>query len=232
VQEYPESVWCIVQSAVRTSQVGGSSLFAGECPHGSKSEARQRLIDTAVRYPPAQLLASVGDAVAQLGGAGPRKRPEDGPLWRAGRRRAHAGSWHSRCRLLHGRDDRAGRLPRCSSSSSSIAGACALHEYPRSPDSSQTWRETYGVARVRPDTFGERPDGARPGEVWETGVRHVARYRAQYDIIDPSDASSIQATRSDHRPSSVISSVIGSEPARRSSPAIAGLATAWRRSLM
>jgi conjugative relaxase-like TrwC/TraI family protein len=37
-------------------------------------------------------------------------------------------------------------------------------------------------------TFGDLPD--RPGqrEAWENGVRHAARYRAQYEITDPADA--------------------------------------------
>jgi hypothetical protein len=38
------------------------------------------------------------------------------------------------------------------------------------------------------DTFGERPDALRAREVWEQGVRQAARYRAQREITDPSDA--------------------------------------------
>lgn len=38
------------------------------------------------------------------------------------------------------------------------------------------------------DTFGERPDGLRAGEVWEHGVRLAARYRVEHDITDPGDA--------------------------------------------
>jgi hypothetical protein len=37
-------------------------------------------------------------------------------------------------------------------------------------------------------TFGERPDGTWAREQWEEGVRQVARYRAQNEITDPSDA--------------------------------------------
>ncbi len=37
-------------------------------------------------------------------------------------------------------------------------------------------------------TFGERPDRPAQREAWENGVRHAARYRAQYDITDPADA--------------------------------------------
>jgi hypothetical protein len=38
------------------------------------------------------------------------------------------------------------------------------------------------------DPFGERPDGPWAREQWEDAVRRVARYRAQYEITDPSDA--------------------------------------------
>jgi conjugative relaxase-like TrwC/TraI family protein len=38
------------------------------------------------------------------------------------------------------------------------------------------------------DIFGKRPDQPRPLETWENGVRHAARYRAQYDITDTDDA--------------------------------------------
>ena len=34
-------------------------------------------------------------------------------------------------------------------------------------------------------TFGEQPDRPAQRDVWENGVRHAARYRAQYDITDP-----------------------------------------------
>ncbi len=37
-------------------------------------------------------------------------------------------------------------------------------------------------------TFGDRPDRPAQREAWENGVRHAARYRAQYDITDPTDA--------------------------------------------
>ncbi len=37
-------------------------------------------------------------------------------------------------------------------------------------------------------TFGERPNRPAQREAWENGVRHAARYRAQYDITDPTDA--------------------------------------------
>jgi hypothetical protein len=38
------------------------------------------------------------------------------------------------------------------------------------------------------DTFGERPDGLRAGEVWERGVRLAARYRVEHDVTDPVNA--------------------------------------------
>jgi conjugative relaxase-like TrwC/TraI family protein len=38
------------------------------------------------------------------------------------------------------------------------------------------------------DTFGERPDGLRAGEVWEHGVRLAARYRVEHDITGPGEA--------------------------------------------
>jgi hypothetical protein len=38
------------------------------------------------------------------------------------------------------------------------------------------------------DTFGERPDGSRPREIWEKGVRQAARYRLDHDITDPGSA--------------------------------------------
>ena len=38
------------------------------------------------------------------------------------------------------------------------------------------------------DTFGERPDRVRAGEVWEHGIRLAARYRVEHDITDPGDA--------------------------------------------
>jgi conjugative relaxase-like TrwC/TraI family protein len=37
-------------------------------------------------------------------------------------------------------------------------------------------------------TFGERPDASRRGDAWDDAVTKVARYRAQYDITDDSDA--------------------------------------------
>jgi hypothetical protein len=37
-------------------------------------------------------------------------------------------------------------------------------------------------------TFGERPDRPAKHEAWENGVRHAARYRAQYDITDSTEA--------------------------------------------
>ncbi len=37
-------------------------------------------------------------------------------------------------------------------------------------------------------TFGERPDRPAQREAWENGVRHAARYRAQFDVTDPADA--------------------------------------------
>ena len=37
-------------------------------------------------------------------------------------------------------------------------------------------------------TFGDRPDRPAQREAWENGVRHAARYRAQYEITDPAEA--------------------------------------------
>ncbi len=37
-------------------------------------------------------------------------------------------------------------------------------------------------------TFGERPDQPAQRDAWENGVRHAARYRARYDITDPTEA--------------------------------------------
>ncbi len=37
-------------------------------------------------------------------------------------------------------------------------------------------------------TFGDRPDRPAQHQAWENGVRHAARYRAQYDITDSTDA--------------------------------------------
>jgi hypothetical protein len=37
-------------------------------------------------------------------------------------------------------------------------------------------------------TFGERPDGPRAGEVWDQGVRLVARYRVEHDVADSYEA--------------------------------------------
>lgn len=45
------------------------------------------------------------------------------------------------------------------------------------------------------DTFGERPDGLRAGEVWEHGVRLAARYRVEHDITGPGDALGSQPER-------------------------------------
>ncbi len=36
-------------------------------------------------------------------------------------------------------------------------------------------------------TFGERPDRPAHLEAWKNGVRHATRYRAQYDITNPTD---------------------------------------------
>jgi predicted nucleic acid-binding Zn-ribbon protein len=36
-------------------------------------------------------------------------------------------------------------------------------------------------------TFGEQPKRPAQREAWENGVRHAARYRAQYDITNPTD---------------------------------------------
>ncbi len=49
-------------------------------------------------------------------------------------------------------------------------------------------RELHTPAEWVRATFGERPDRPAPREAWENGVRHAARYRAQYDITDPTDA--------------------------------------------
>ncbi len=49
-------------------------------------------------------------------------------------------------------------------------------------------RELHNPAAWVKATFGERPDRPAQREAWENGVRHAARYRAQYDITDPTDA--------------------------------------------
>ncbi len=49
-------------------------------------------------------------------------------------------------------------------------------------------RELQAPGRWVQTTFGERPDRPAQREAWENGVRHAARYRAQYDITDPVDA--------------------------------------------
>ena len=36
--------------------------------------------------------------------------------------------------------------------------------------------------------FGDAPGGPWARELWESDRRHVARYRVEYDITDPSDA--------------------------------------------
>ncbi len=49
-------------------------------------------------------------------------------------------------------------------------------------------RELHNPAEWVKATFGERPDRPAQREAWENGVRHAARYRAQYNITDPADA--------------------------------------------
>jgi conjugative relaxase-like TrwC/TraI family protein len=49
-------------------------------------------------------------------------------------------------------------------------------------------RELHTPAEWVKTTFGDRPDRPAHREAWEKGVRHAARYRAQYDITDPNDA--------------------------------------------
>jgi len=49
-------------------------------------------------------------------------------------------------------------------------------------------RELHASGAWVRDTFGERPDGLRAGEVWEQGVRLAARYRVEHDITGPGDA--------------------------------------------
>ncbi len=49
-------------------------------------------------------------------------------------------------------------------------------------------RELRNPAAWVKTTFGELPDRPAQREAWENGVRHAARYRAQYDITDPTDA--------------------------------------------
>ena len=49
------------------------------------------------------------------------------------------------------------------------------------------------------DTFGERPEGPWAGEAWESGVRRVARYRAEYGITDPWDAIGPRPQRGEQR---------------------------------
>jgi len=49
-------------------------------------------------------------------------------------------------------------------------------------------RELHASGAWVRDTFGERPDGVRAGEVWEHGVRLAAHYRVEHDISGPGDA--------------------------------------------
>jgi hypothetical protein len=49
-------------------------------------------------------------------------------------------------------------------------------------------RELHAPAEWVKATFGERPDRPAQREAWKSGVRHAARYRAQYVITDPTDA--------------------------------------------
>ncbi len=49
-------------------------------------------------------------------------------------------------------------------------------------------RELHASGAWVRDTFGERPDGLRAGEVWEHGVRLAARYRVEHDITGAGDA--------------------------------------------
>jgi hypothetical protein len=45
-------------------------------------------------------------------------------------------------------------------------------------------REVHSPGAWAGRAFGERPDEPRPRKEWEQGVRHVARYRLQYDVTD------------------------------------------------
>ncbi len=49
-------------------------------------------------------------------------------------------------------------------------------------------RELRNPAAWVKTTFGERPDQPAQRNAWENGVRHAARYRAQYDITDSAEA--------------------------------------------
>ncbi|MGA2321552.1 MAG: MobF family relaxase [Solirubrobacteraceae bacterium] len=57
-------------------------------------------------------------------------------------------------------------------------------------------RELRAPAAWVQDTFGERPDGSRPCEIWEKGVRQAARYRLDHDITD---LGSALGPRPEHR---------------------------------
>ena len=70
-------------------------------------------------------------------------------------------------------------------------------------------------------TFGERPDRPAQREAWENGVRHAARYRAQYDITDPADALGPTA-RAARRPAARLGASPRSDRARRAAPRTRG----------
>jgi hypothetical protein len=48
-------------------------------------------------------------------------------------------------------------------------------------------REAHAPSAWATRTFGERPDEPRLRNEWEQGVRHIARYRLQYEITDHND---------------------------------------------
>jgi chromosome segregation ATPase len=48
-------------------------------------------------------------------------------------------------------------------------------------------REVHAPGAWAARQFGETPDEPRLRREWEQGVRHVARYRLQYDVTDPDD---------------------------------------------
>jgi excisionase family DNA binding protein len=60
-------------------------------------------------------------------------------------------------------------------------------------------RELHASGAWVRDTFGERPDGLRAGEVWEHGVRLAARYRVEHDITGPGDALGPQPEQHDEQ---------------------------------
>jgi hypothetical protein len=60
-------------------------------------------------------------------------------------------------------------------------------------------RELRAPGRWVRESFGERPDERWAGEQWEKDVLRVARYRAQYEFTDPSDALGPQPEHHEQR---------------------------------